>query len=849
MVVSRPHIKITVGTERVAALVDTGACATLMDYGLYRDIIGNITQHSRLTPSPSLCTLTGAPIDTKGSYYCNIGGLGCNVVVVEKLGIPLLIGTDLLKSGGGRIDYYRDSVVLGERHYPFVSGADTVPGVAEVVTEEELSALLDNFSGVFHDQQEGLSGAIGVPSMSIETEGPPIFQRAYRAPLTKRQVIDDAVDEMLSDGVISPSNSPWASPVTLAPKKDGGYRVCIDYRRMNAVTKKDRYPLPHIQDIFDTVGCGKIFTTLDLKSGYWQLPVAEADREKTAFVCHRGQFQYNRVSFGLANAPSFFQRTMNHILAPLLGKCVLIYIDDLVIYSSSKAQHLRDLEQVFVLLDQFNLKLKRSKCEFGKPRVELLGYQIDARGIAPLPEKTAAIRDLPAPRNLKTTRSFLGLANYYRQCMPNYAHIAEPMVNLMRKGIDFNWTNQHDAAFQSLKGLLVSSHVMAHPDVHKPYKLYTDACDYAIGGILCQVDDQGVERVIQYISHQLNPVQRRWATIEKEAYAVVYALQKLRPYLLGADFVVYTDHKPLKSLFTKEMNNTKIQRWAVLLAEYGAQIEYRQGKNNIRADMLSRIESDHAEISVIHANMADPPEGNDGDVGVLKSNDIKPSEFRRLQQEEFATEIEDARYDEDSDYTYQNRILYSERRPYVGAPHQCRAVLPEKYRKKVIKTAHQEGGHMAASRTMKRILEQFVWPGMRKDIRKIIKTCATCEAYHHRPVHVEMQEIDIPPTPMQVVGVDLIGPFVPDQYGRRYLMTIIDYLSGWAEAIPIKDQSARECIEALTKEFLPRHGNPLKIINDNGQGFKSAEWARFLGQAKIELSRIYAEVTTVTWGF
>ena len=205
------------------------------------------------------------------------------------------------------------------------------------------------------------------------------------------------------------------------------------------------------------------------------------------------------------------------------------------------------------------------------------------------------------------------------------------------------------------------------------------------------------------------------------------------------------------------MNNTKIQRWAVLLAEYGAQIEYRQGKNNIRADMLSRIESDHAEISVIHANMADPPEGNDGDVGILKSNDIKPSKFRRLQQEEFATEIEEARYDEDSDYTYQNRILFSERRPYVGAPHQCRAVLPEKYRKQVIKTAHQEGGHMAASKTMKR-----------KDIRKSIKTCTMCEAYHHRPVHVEMQEIDIPHTPMQVVRVDLIGAFTPDQYGRRY---------------------------------------------------------------------------------
>ena len=256
---SRPHIRIKCGGKVVTALVDTGACATLMDNGLYLDI----SQNCKLEKAPPLCTLMGTSIDTKGSCLFGVGGVNCRVI--EKLGIELLIGTDLLKQGGGRIDYYQDSVVLGERHYPFVKGTDTVPGVAEVVTEGELSSLLDRFASVFHDNTEGLSGAVGVPPMYIETEGSPIFQRAYRASLTKRQVIDDAVDEMLSDGVISPSSSPWASPVTLAPKKDGSYRVCIDYRRMNAVTKKDRYPLPHIQDIFDTVGCGQIFTTLDLK--------------------------------------------------------------------------------------------------------------------------------------------------------------------------------------------------------------------------------------------------------------------------------------------------------------------------------------------------------------------------------------------------------------------------------------------------------------------------------------------------------------------------------------------------------------------------------------------------------
>jgi hypothetical protein len=466
---------------------------------------------------------------------------------------------------------------------PFLVGAtDQTVGKVDFLERE--------FPEVFNS--ETLTESRGLAPLKIETEGDPICQRSYRAPLSKRQIIEETIDEMLAQDIIEPSNSPWASPVTLVPKKDGSSRFCVDYRRLNVVTVKDKYPLPHIQDIFDTVGKGKVFSVLDLRSGYWQLPVAAEDRFKTAFTCHVGQFQYKRVSFGLATAPSYFQRAMSQALSSCLGRFVLVYIDDIVVYSDNEEEHAEHLRRVFQCLSDHNLQLKMSKCSFMQPSVNLLGFRISADGIAPLEEKVRAIRDLPAPKNVKGVRSFLGLANYYRQCVPGYAKKAEPIIVLTRKGVSFVWSSECEASFELLKGALTSAKVMAHPDVNRPYSLYTDACDYAVGGVLVQRDDAGLERPIQYISHQLSGVQRRWATIEKEAYALVYALQKLRPYLLGADFTIYVDHKPLKCLFTKEMNNTKIQRWGILLAEYGAKIEYRRGVHNVRADSLSRLPSD-----------------------------------------------------------------------------------------------------------------------------------------------------------------------------------------------------------------------------------------------------------------
>ena len=453
--------------------------------------------------------------------------------------------------------------------------------------------------------------------LSIPTTGKPVALRAYRVPLLKRTIIDDHIDHMLADDVIEPSSSPYSSPVTLQRKKDLSWRFCVDFRVLNSQTTKDSYPLPLIDDIFDLTAGKSIYSTLDFKAGYHQLAVASKDRFKTAFRCHRGLYQFKKVPFGLTSAPAFFQRTLDKILTGYIGKFCFIYIDDLVVFSDNVTQHAHHLTLIFDRIRDANLRLKPTKCSFGLPEVKLLGYIIGANGKRTDPEKTAAITDMPPPKTVRGVRSFLGLANYYATSLYNYAEIAEPLLDLTRKNRRFHWTDTHQTAFNTLKAMLTSTHVMAPPDSTKPYKLFTDASDHSIGSILVQDDAiTGRERVIQYLSHSLSKSERRWATLEKEGWALIYSLKKLHCYLHGAKVTAYTDHKPLKCLFTKQLNNTKLQRWAILLSEYAVDIQYRQGSKNIKADMLSRIERDDTPlINIIDTSQnlpepAIPPPGH-----------------------------------------------------------------------------------------------------------------------------------------------------------------------------------------------------------------------------------------------
>ncbi len=781
-------------------------------------------------------SLTGDKITFVGEIEFTLDTIGLvTFLVVKQMSHEIILGIDEL----GKHAYYlnNDFLIWGQDVFPLIDTARSLGSevVSLDICHDHLQSVLLKYKHLF---KEGNLPTAKLPAIEVTTEsGKIVHKKPYRLPLTKRVIAEDEIQKMLTNGIIRPSNSEWASPITLVPKQDGTTRFCVDYRAVNDVTIKDRYPLPLIQDIFDTLNGSVIYSSIDLQSGYWQLPVHPDSVKKAAFVCHLGQYEFLRMPFGLCNAPAVFQRAMNQILAPFIGKFAMVYLDDVIIFSKTPEEHAQHLDQVLKTFAGAGLTLKESKCHFGKSTLNLLGYEISKAGISAQPAKTRAIAELSAPRNVSELRSFLGMASYYRQLVEGFAKIAQPLYRLTSKSVSWTWGSAENQAFTNLKNALVSSTVMAYPNTSQPYILYTDASEFAIGAILCQEDDEGVERPIQYLSQQLTPTQRKYAVIEKEAFAVVYALKKLRPYLLGSDCTVYTDHKPLLSFFVGEVANTKIQRWAILLAEFGARIRYRPGKNNIRADMLSRIkfqkeaavlDADSEWVSPDQVKAHLPP-----NVPVLADNiDVDALLFD--QRNEFSDERE-ACSDPSSRLILIDDLVYSIARPRHNVPQYPRLLLPSRYRDQVISRCHEDIGHQSLYKTMARVQESYVWPAMKREISNWINKCALCAVHTKRREKVPLGEMPIATASGLYVGIDLIGPLTPSRYsGARYIMTCIDYYDGWTEAYPLQRKTNEAVWERLRNDFVPRHSAPEVIITDQGSEFKGIDFAQWLQGMGIE---------------
>jgi len=822
---------------QTVALVDTGASRTLMTKALYYKL--PVNKHNLYPSHVNLASYTGHHISVLGETTVPIGHRkGLRVLVVDGVeDTPLLIGNDSLQQAGSVIDYLTNTVTISGHRYPMISRRDALYKVSQVselpvVSDKVLRQIVQRHKDVFG--KPGTLGECTLPPITIDTgDAPPIKQKAYRLPLAKLQEVEQHVTEMLDLGVIRPSMSPWASPITFAPKKDGTKRFCVDYRKVNAVTKKDAHPLPNIREIFDRLGGAKIFSTLDLKSGYWQIPIVPEDKPKSAFTTHLGLFEYNRLPFGLCNAPSQFQRIMNFALNDLIGKCVLVYIDDLLIYSKNVEEHAKHLNQVLERIKKYGMTLKAEKCEIGKKEVRVLGHVISAEGISPQNDKIKAIQELAPPTTVKQVRSFLGMVGYYRPMIPRFADCAEPLTKLTRKGEPFIWGPEQNQAFQCLKNALISPPILAFPDITKPYILHTDASDKAIGAILTQ-ELEGKERVIAYLSHQLSSTQKRWAAIEKEAYAVVYALDHLKEYLWGANFVIYTDHKPLTSLFRAEIRNTKVQRWAIQISEFGAPIKYRPGKHNIRADMLSRISTIKIQSN---ETLNIPPE----DYPLpWKRFGLDPNTMAQDQKAEQPDCWKKAETEQEG-YVIKHGYLYSQRSPTELADEHLRLVLPSKYQSAVLEAAHHDCGHQSIKKTLETVRENFVWPGMRRAVEKYVQTCPLCAIYYQGKAEKQPGRMPIPPRPLHTWGLDLIGPFSPAQgTGNRYVLTAIDHYTGWAEAVPIRDKTNEAVWDAFMSRIVAQYGLPEVLITDQGKEFAATEFISFMREVGIDHRRTTA---------
>ena len=637
---------------------------SVMQLSVYKNWAYAMNKSVQLNPAAPLQSVTGELLDVVGSTSIRIDGMrtAINVTLVRNLSEQFILGCDVLSHT--QIDLAKGIVTNDGKQWPitYKQNKNTQSGIILPATGNAMFAtLVCENNDLFSAKNKPLGTCIYSP-MTITTTGPPISQRGYRAPLLKRQLISDCIEDMLAQNIIRPSVSSWASPVTIVPKPDGSPRFCIDYRKLNTVTIADQYPLPNISEIVDLIGQAKVFSTLDLKSGYWQIAIDEASIPKTAFRCHKGLFEFLRLPFGLNNAPASFQRIMDFVLGDLIGNHCLVYLDDVVIFSDNEEDHYHHIQQVFERLRKAAFTLNSEKCHFGMKQIKLLGFIINEHGVATDPAKVEVIKNLPAPTSVKQTRSFLGVCSFYRRMLCNFSLHAEPLIKLTRKHVKFVWGPEQQAAFIKLKALLVSSKVMAIPRPEEPYLLYTDASDYAVGAILVQKDETGMERVIQYVSHSLSQSQRRWSCLEKECFAIIHSIGKLRPYLYGAKYTIYCDHKPLKSLFTKQMNNTRVQRWAILLAETNAEIKYHPGKLNCRADMCSRIVTPPS-INVIDsdADWVDPlafPEQDIAETLPLEHDGLDLTEIGLQQRIEFANERRLAVVP-GSDYILIQDVIYS----------------------------------------------------------------------------------------------------------------------------------------------------------------------------------------------
>lgn len=423
---------------------------------------------------------------------------------------------------------------------------------------------------------------------AIDTgDAKPIKQALYRMAPDEHDYVQEELKKMKEQGLIQESISPWSSPIVIVPKKNGAKRLCVDYRKLNTVTKKDAYPLPRIDDLLETLGQASWFSNLDLASGYWQVRVQESDREKTAFVTKFGTYEFKVMPFGLCNAPATFQRLMNTVLHECIGRFVAVYLDDIIVYSRTYEEHLEHLTRVFEELRKASLKLNSEKCSFFLPNVGFLGHIVGRDGIQPNLENVEKVKNYPTPRNLRQLRGFIGLASYYRRFIKNFSSIARPLHRLLEKNIPYKWEEDQRNAFEILKRHLISAPILRYPDFDRTFYLHTDASGTGLGAILSQIDDKKNEYVVAYASRGLTRPERNYAATELECLAVIWGIEYFHHYLGMKPFIVVTDHSALKWLETSKLKGRRA-RWILRLQPYNYTIVHRAGKRHTNVDALSR---------------------------------------------------------------------------------------------------------------------------------------------------------------------------------------------------------------------------------------------------------------------
>ena len=720
--------------------------------------------------------------------------------------------------------------------------------MARVMLQEELETFAESKDDI--GTTDVLSHGMRMVSSETSKLGP------GRLPLSQYEVVKEELARMTRLGVIEPSSSSWASPIVLVKKKDGSTRFCVDYRRVNNLTIKDSYPLPRIDDTIDALRGSKWFSTLDLASGYWQVPMAPEDAEKTAFTTQFGLYQFKKMPFGLANAPATFERLMELVLSGLHWEICLIYLDDIIVFSETFEEHLTRLQLVLRRLKQAGLKVTPKKCHLFQFQVEFLGHIVSAAGISTDPKKTESIDSWPPPKSIRDVRSFIGLCSYYRRFVKGFADIAKPLYMLMEKDAVFSWTAECEQAFQTLKSALVTPPILAYPSEKEVFILDTDASSVGLGAVLSQVQD-GVEKVVAYYSRVLSSTERKYCVTRRELLAVVKAVDHFHHYLYGRHFIVHSDHGSLRWLMAFKKLEGQMVPWLNFLNTYDFDIQHRSGKLHGNADGLSRRPcTDCKHCSRHESREQEAPMWENEDhhfCAVLRhaSDDsqmwVEPWSTTQLQQwqqddivlrkvvqwvetqqkppfREIQAEGSLLRqyWSSFESLLLSDGVLY--RRMNDADPPVLRLVAPPKVRTKIFLFLHDSktGGHLGITKTVSSAKQRFWWPGMKADVKRWCQYCDRCQRRNLRqgPKHTTLHQEPVG-SPMERVAFDILSFPEETAHGNKVVLVICDYFTKWTEAVPLKDHQASTVADALITQFFLRLGFPRIIHSDQAPEFTS----------------------------
>ena len=739
---------------------------------------------------------------------------------------------------------------------------------------------------VVADEQTGFTDYM--PFTINTANASPISQRPYRVPVAYEADVNTQLIQMQRDGIISLSKSPWASPMVVVKKKDKSLRLCVDYRKLNAVTEADSFPLPSIEELLLKVRNSKFFSTLDLKSGYHQVAVATGDQQKTAFLIQDRLFEYNTLPFGLRNAPSHFSRLMSSILANVINTAVLVYLDDIIILGSTVEEHAANIIKVLEILKTYNLKCSLHKYRFFQSEVEFLGHSISPAGIRPLHDKIESMRNFPVPRNAKEVNSFLGLCSYYRKFIRGFAEISRPLDKL-RKVDTFQWDDKCQEAFDKLRTILSSTDILMYPKFDRTFIVTCDASATAIGGVVSQIDDFGNERPVSFCSRALKGAEINYSATDREALAIKYTLERHRYFLLGYKVKIKSDHQALKYLFLKSDLSSRHARWLDSVLEFQIEdFEYITGSSNRVADALSRgvpvvsaltraqaraqaqqvsepsvldnsnqslvdnvpADCDNRERSLTNnASESDctmPPmhermcEGYPLDdekmewdvVQLIRSQDRDPiwSKVKKHLRDNSCPFPVEVRIPKER-FLLEDEILYV----LSSDPNHTnvRTVLTPEFAKLALELVHCAtiSGHMGLAKTLKRAKTNFYWYKMDQQIKTYVKECELCAKFKgHRIIVPPARQWPIAQEKFYRIHVDLIGPLPLSITGDRYIFVACDALTRYTFTDAMPDKTAITVAKSFVK-FINTFGCPHQLVTDQGK--------EFLNNVLSELNKLY----------